>query len=405
MNDNIEEYLARGEVNYLGKVDSVRATGGKERIRITWLLNSDPRIEDLRVYWYDMDGKRDSAVFPVDRGALDANGFMSVTLTDMPEGYYIFNLYHTGSKGYRSVGKEVTGKAYGSAYQATLNARRTKGITEFVDRMALSWEIPYDGETRSVLHYTAASGTPAADIEISPDNRTVLTDYEPDSKFTVTSYYLPEPDALDEFEVTSPEMDLKDAFVPTAAIELNKSSWSKKKLPGDISDSDYGAGYQFELLWDGNPESFWNATGGNPVPVYFTIDLGATARLGYHRLWHSDRCCGWGYYLNDHTRRWKVYAAETIKEDQPDAYWTGNDWKADWVLLNDECVVTKPSGRYDLPGCVTDADVDFARAGFRFDFDVYPPIRYVRFVVEEVWGETNDAVGIGELTFWGVVVE
>jgi hypothetical protein len=405
MNDNIEGYLARGEVNYLGKVDSVKVAGGKEKIRITWQPNSDPRIEELKIYWNDKDDKRDSTVFPVDRSALDANGFMSVTF-DIPEGYYIFNLYHTGVKGYRSVGKEVTGRAYGSAYQSTLNARQVKGITEYVDRMVISWDLPGDGEAHSVFHYISAAGE-SAELMILPDeSRMVLTDYTPNSTYTVTSYYLPEPDAPDEFDVTSDEMELKDEFVPTAAVALNKSNWNKKELPGD-NYTDYGGGYEFWRAYDDNPESFWNSTpAGGPLPSYFTLDLGVTVRLAYHRLWHSDRGWSYGYYLHAHPRKWKVYAAETIKEDQPDTYWTGNDWKTDWVLLNTECEVTKPSGNYTSPGPVTDADIDFARAGFRFDSDVYPPVRYVRFVIEEIWSSgTPNEVGIGEITFWGVVVE
>jgi hypothetical protein len=414
MNDNIEEYLARGEVNYLGKVDSVQVTGGRERVRITWQLNSDPRIEDLRVYWNDKDENRDSTVFAVDRSAL-VNGFMSVTL-DVPEGYYIFNLYHTGAKGYRSVGKEVTGRAYGSVYQSTLSARQVKSITEFVDRIALAWDLPGDGEARSVLHYVSAAGEPV-ELVISPgENRTVLTDYTPNSIYTVTSYYLPEPDAPDEFDVTSDNMELKDEFIPTAAIALNKNSWNKVELPGD-NYTDYGSSYRFELVYDGvASDAGWN-TQNVGLPISFTLDLGVTARLSYHRLWHVNRGWSYGFYLHANPQHWKVYGAETIDESKSDSYWEGDDWKADWVLLSSDCEVFKPSGRYDAAGAVTDDDQNTGLAGFRFDFATYPPVRYIRFVVDKNFGmylgEHGYAGGnpgfgelsISEISFWGVVVE
>ena len=45
MNDIIQEYLDRGEINYIGKTDSIYAIGGKNRITFKWIVNADPRIE------------------------------------------------------------------------------------------------------------------------------------------------------------------------------------------------------------------------------------------------------------------------------------------------------------------------------------------------------------------------
>ena len=57
MNDNIKEYLDRGEIAYIGKADSVTTAGGINRIKLLWKINSDPRITSCKILWND---KQDS---------------------------------------------------------------------------------------------------------------------------------------------------------------------------------------------------------------------------------------------------------------------------------------------------------------------------------------------------------
>src|SRR5690554_4101948 len=79
MNDNIEEYLKRGEVNYLARVDSAKVFGGKERIMFDWKVALDPRIEACAIYW---NNKQDSAICSIDRQMVDDNRF-SFILSDI----------------------------------------------------------------------------------------------------------------------------------------------------------------------------------------------------------------------------------------------------------------------------------------------------------------------------------
>lgn len=137
MNDNIKEYLDRGEIAYIGKADSVTTAGGINRIKLLWKINSDPRITSCKILWND---KQDSVSFPIDRGEVDKNGYLSYILEDMPEGTFIFNLYHVGVDNSLSMGSEIEGTVYGDIYKSNLNPRKIRLVETLADKVNLYWE-------------------------------------------------------------------------------------------------------------------------------------------------------------------------------------------------------------------------------------------------------------------------
>ena len=44
-------YTAGGQIVYPGKMDSVKVFSGKNRVKITGLFTSDPKIVKYRVFW------------------------------------------------------------------------------------------------------------------------------------------------------------------------------------------------------------------------------------------------------------------------------------------------------------------------------------------------------------------
>jgi hypothetical protein len=388
MNDGIQDYLDRGEINYIGKVDSVVAIGGNNRIQFRWKLSEDPRIERCAIYWNSIDSlvHRDSATFSIDRNALDANGYMSVSFP-IPEGSYTFTLYHTGTKGYRSVREEVEGLVYGEQYRSTIAARRVSNISTLFDRAVIDWKTADDSETGTTLYYFTSSGQAASKFIPSTEKQTVLMDFKLGSEIFVTSTHLPEPDALDEFEVSSEKMLIPSIY------ELNKQLFQRYLLPGD-NDTQYdGGSWSWNSLFNNvaAPDQAWHTNGGSR---FFTIDLGTTVQLGRYTLWHR---LGEYAFASHNLKKWKVYGTDNPKADQDQSYWavTSGGYTNDWHLLA-ESVSVKPSGNGDE---VTQEDRDYAAKGFEFDFFDAPPVKYVRFYVEEIWDGGND-YHISELSFW-----
>jgi hypothetical protein len=261
MNDNIQEYLERGETEYLGKADSVMAIGGKERILITWIVNKDPRIESCVIYWND---KADSATFPVDRSKI-TDDRMSVYL-NIPEGAYLFNLYHRGSKGYRSIVSEVSGKVYGGNYQASLGTRKTVDMMCYPDSVEINWAPASESMVKTVFTYEQSSGNTVDVTVLSEDTKIVIRDYKHGGRYSSKTYYIPEPGALDTFEIVSQEQFSEYYW-------LNKSEWIPYALATHNSDGDGIA-----CLLDGNYSSFWHSpySGGYDIttnPLYVGFDM------------------------------------------------------------------------------------------------------------------------------------
>ena len=132
--------------------------------------------------------------------------------------------------------------------------------------------------------------------------------------------------------------------------------------------------------------------GNNTVPgASATVDLGAIAKLS--RFVVHQRHFG-TYYNHGNPRKLEVY----VCDHKPDP--SGN-WD-EWTKAMD-CEIVKPSG--SPSGTVTDLDMETAKNGHEFIFDLsLPPARYFRFVMTAAWDGTSFA-NIAELDFYGDVQE
>lgn len=198
MNDPIQEYLDRGEVNYIGKVDSVITTGGKERIQFSWKLNTDPRIEACVITW---NNAADSLIFPIDRSKV-VDGRITTIFDNMKEGTYIFKMYHTGKKGYNSMKQEVVGKVYSDIYQQSLTPRKILKKALSKGQVEISWGNA-ENSLKVNFFYTNNIGNKVTREILPQEQKTVLTDCTSGSEFTYETVYLPEENALDSFSVLS----------------------------------------------------------------------------------------------------------------------------------------------------------------------------------------------------------
>ncbi len=198
---------------------------------------------------------------------------------------------------------------------------------------------------------------------------------------------------LDRFGNTSDTLIV--SAIPLYEKELDKKKFKDAHLLGDNTTSHNNR--PIENIWDGDLSVIWHTVpdAGFTPPQTFTIDLGVKAKLSRFILWNR----GESYYYGQHNPRYfEVWGASELSRDRDDAYWKGNEWKKEWVLLGDFEVI-KPSG---LPlGQVTEEDKAAQDAGFEFIFESgVGEIQYVRFVVKETWARTA-ALHINEVSFFG----
>ncbi|MDF2193241.1 DUF4998 domain-containing protein [Paraflavitalea sp. CAU 1676] len=167
--DEYKKYTESGEIVYAGKLDSVKALSGKNRVMITGKFNADPNVSQVRIYW---NNNRDSMMYDVKRST---SGDYFQQAFAVPEGVATYTVYTYDVKGHRSVPVSVIGKSYGDNYRKKLNNRIITGIKYLGTGTTINWE-PADaslGPLRTDLQYTVNGVT--TDVSLPPTESTVFT--------------------------------------------------------------------------------------------------------------------------------------------------------------------------------------------------------------------------------------
>lgn len=85
--DDYLKFVDGGPISYTGKIDSLKFFPGKDRVKVSGLIISDPKVSELRVYW---NSKRDSVVIAISRtSGIDA---ISSVIENLPENIYNFEV-------------------------------------------------------------------------------------------------------------------------------------------------------------------------------------------------------------------------------------------------------------------------------------------------------------------------
>ncbi|MDR3140772.1 MAG: discoidin domain-containing protein [Tannerellaceae bacterium] len=264
LNDNIQSYLDRGEINYLGRPDSAYTLAGKQRVIINWLVKNDPRIESYTIFWNDLDNKKQEVSGSIDRNLL-TDGYMSNTL-DVEEGSYLFSIVHTGSKGYNSIATEVMGNAYGDIYASTLLPREIASVAAYADHIEINWSQAEESVVDLELTYEANDGSERTVRVSATEMQTNIYEYKQRGKYFWVTWFQPE-STIDKFSVTSIEYEF-----PIVKYTLNKSGWTASAPTSHWWGTGPGA------VIDDNNNSYWHSavdeSASSPNrPYYIEVDM------------------------------------------------------------------------------------------------------------------------------------
>lgn len=201
MDDTYDDFIDDGEIVYTARVDSAKAYPGNNRMDLSMLLISDPRISTVKVYW-DVSGQRDSTEKAIQRtNHVDTVWF---SFPKLGEGTYTFYIYTGDNAGHRSIKTDVIGTVYGEKYIAQLVNRAIKSGT--YDATAKTAAIKWFGVGTDVIGeeiiYTDSSGVERkqfAKHEGPADSVTVLPVYKKGNIFQFRTLYKPAPNAIDTF--------------------------------------------------------------------------------------------------------------------------------------------------------------------------------------------------------------
>jgi hypothetical protein len=374
MDATYDEFLKDGEGIYVGKVDSVKVLAGKNRVQLYFLLISDPKISKYKVYW---NNKADSIVNNVQRSA-GVDTIRVIIDKNLQEGPNNFEIYTFDNLGHSSMKVEAQGNVYNNIYQAEIAARALKPV-ELTDdglKVKLTWFPAVTGEVRTEITYTDNTNA-VRSLTVTPDQLTTeLPEYKEGGTFSFKTLYIPEPGAIDTFQVNSINYTM-----PLFERKLDKSLFKEKPLPSDVAT---GFGWVMPRLWDNNLGLGYATANNSGVGKWFTFDLGTTVTLSKYRLWQTqDRI-----YRDQNAKQWEIWGTDNPPADGSFTNWT--------KLMT--CDSYKPSG---LPlGQTSGADVAYAAAGQEYIFPAgLPPVRYIRIKVITNYGLQTFQT-MGEITFW-----
>jgi hypothetical protein len=172
---------------------------------------------------------------------------------------------------------------------------------------------------------------------------------------------------------------------------IHKDTWSEFVLPNDVP-----ASRPLRRLWNGITNDLMDiycTTHNDPIPQWFTFDLGVSATLSRMKMHHRG---GKSTVPYNHAvpKKFEIWGTNTIPPS--DGSWEG------WSLLA-TFESFKPSGQ--PLGVNTPEDVQYAAVdGEDFEFGIgLPPVRYIRFKTTERYGAGPGQVVLAELTFWGEI--
>lgn len=198
-----KDYAPGGEITYPGKADSLKVNPGRERIELTWLLKTDPRIVKCRIYW---NRKADSADVTVTR----TSGADTIrhTLTGMAEGPYAFEVYTYNAQGSRSIKAETNGDVYGSFYESGLKNRGLKSAVISGGNAKLEWDESDPRSPAVELWYNNAAGEKQTRRIPASEKTTVVTGIPQTGTMEFKTLYLPVVNAIDTFATTAVKVNL-----------------------------------------------------------------------------------------------------------------------------------------------------------------------------------------------------
>jgi hypothetical protein len=267
MDATYKEFLEGSDKLYPGSVDSVNVFTGKERIKFSFKVSSDPKVSKLRIYWNSRQDSIETAILPEEIGTRK-----ELSIPTVKEGSQVFQFVTFDKYNNRSVVKEVLGKVYGDNYQAKLSDRNMLTCTSSTaNTVQISWETANAAyaDVKAEIQYVDVAGVTQTVTAAMGQNTTTLPNYKPGNPLKYRTITKPDLTCMDEFSTAYRTQNVWSYF-----DVLKKSSWKVKaysstdatRVPGRCIDGNEA---------DDATQSFWiNLTTGTPnYPHWIVIDM------------------------------------------------------------------------------------------------------------------------------------
>lgn len=211
MDDYKTKYMAGGSLTYPGIMDSVKFLSGRNRVMLTGLFTSDPKIVKYRVFW---NSKQDSIEVPVHRSSgVDT---VKLIIPNLPEGMMSFEIRTYDALNHMSIPIRTAANVYGDQYASGLTNRPiVKAEFQLDKTVKITWvDVNADAGISAVeFKYTNSDGV-AKDTVVKSVDRTFVTSLpKPGTKISYRTIFLPTPTAIDAFYTNYQDQLLNDVTI------------------------------------------------------------------------------------------------------------------------------------------------------------------------------------------------
>ena len=206
MNDIHQKYLDAGERVYLGMTDSITAYSGRNRVKLVWYANADPKVETTVIY---CDTRKDSIEKPFTR-IKEGLQKDSVIIQGLDEDIHLFVLFNKNSRGERSLKTTVQERSYGENYERFLVNRFVKNAMYSNGSLKIEWSGIAVTDVGVSLDYTDTNGN-AKTLPVSgTEPVTTISDFKKGGSLWYQTMYKPNATAIDTFFVAKQKIIVID---------------------------------------------------------------------------------------------------------------------------------------------------------------------------------------------------
>lgn len=202
MDDTYVQFLEGGEKIYVAKADSLKLKSGRNRIELSWLLLSDPKVKKYKVYW---NQQRDSLENVVTKS--DEVDTVRVIIDNLAEGNQTFQIFTYDDAGNSSVKAEISGRVYGALYEKSLLNATISKVLRKSDDLKIIWNVNQPaGLTVTEIKYLDLTNNQRMILNKNFKDTTTLAQFPLKGNFEFRSGFLPDSLAIDTFYVDFTEV-------------------------------------------------------------------------------------------------------------------------------------------------------------------------------------------------------
>ncbi|WP_210488113.1 DUF4998 domain-containing protein [Rufibacter aurantiacus] len=274
--DDFKEYTKDGEIQYAGKMDSVKIFSGKGRVLYKGQLSADPKVKTVKIFWND---RKDSVEYQIEKG-VGKEPFERTFAVD--EGVKNFVTVTYDAAGNASIPVNAIGTSYGNTYRRRLNNRLISLLDFETSRTVINWDAMdlSTGAQYTEVEYVVNGETKVITTPVST-SKTVLEGLTESTTIKYRTIFKPEPTSIDTFAVAFQNYainivpQLKNKKVPFIATATsgrwgNLANW----ITNDAAKNHGGFGGWDE--WNGNIFNVESGWGSPPITngkIYQTLTL------------------------------------------------------------------------------------------------------------------------------------